>query len=166
MQRAALRYLHLAGDPAAAMRRGVRLRGLLPIVTLEGRKGHGGDRRHSYDESFVSGGYRKLYDSDDFATHDRDVLMRFTWDLGDTLYNPEQIDVSTEARRLVELRDDVLDELDQLYFDRRRALDAASAAAADPGEAARERLRADELAAGLDAWTDGWFGRRAACSRP
>jgi hypothetical protein len=166
VQRAALRYLRLAGDPAAAMRRGVRLRGLLPIVTLEGRKGNGGDRRHSYDESFVSGGYRKLYDSDDFATHDRDVLMRFTWDLGDTLYNPEQIDVSTEARRLVELRDDVLDELDQLYFDRRRALDAASAAAADPGEAARERLRAEELAAGLDAWTDGWFGHRAACSRP
>jgi hypothetical protein len=165
VQRAALRYLHLSADPAAAMRRGVRLRGLLPIVTLEGRKGHGGDRRHSYDESFVSGGYRKLYDSDDLATHDRDVLMRLTWDLGDALYNPEQIDVSTEARRLVELRDDVLDELDQLYFDRRRALDAASAAAADSGDAARERLRAEELAAGLDAWTDGWFGRRAACSR-
>jgi hypothetical protein len=143
----------------------VRLRGLLPIVTLEGRKGHGGDTRHSYDESFVSGGYRKLYDSDDLATHDRDMLVRLTWDLGDALYNPEQIDVSTEARRLVELRDDVLDELDQLYFDRRRALDAASAAAADSGDAARERLRAEELAAGLDAWTDGWFGRRAAWSR-
>jgi hypothetical protein len=132
VQRAALRYLHLAGDPAAAMRRGVRLRGLLPIVTLEGRKGNGGDRRHSYDESFVSGGYRKLYDSDDFATHDRDVLMRFTWDLGDSLYNPEQIDVSTEARRLVELRDDVLDELDQLYL---------TAAAPSTREAAAARSR-------------------------
>jgi hypothetical protein len=165
VQRAALRYLHLAGDPAASMRRGVRLRGLLPIVTLEGRKGHGGDTRRSYDESYVSGGYRRLYDSDDFATHDRDVQMRFTWDLGDALYNPEEVDVSNEARRLIELRDDVLDELDQLYFDRRRALDAASAAA-DPGESARERLRAEELAAGLDAWTDGWFGRSAACSRP
>lgn len=166
VQRAALRYLHLAGDPAAAMRRGVRLRGLLPVVTLEGRKRHGGDTRHSYDEAFISGGYRKLSDSYDFNTHDRDVLMRFTWDLGDTLYNPEQIDVSNEARRLVELRDDVLDELDQLYFDRRRALAAAAAAAADPGEAARERLRAEELAAGLDGWTDGWFGRSAACARP
>ncbi len=163
-QRAALRYLHLAGDPAAAMRRGVRLRGLLPLVTLEGRKGHGGDTRNQYDEAFISGGYRKLNDLDRLDTHDRDVELRLTWDLGDTLYNPEQIDVSTEARRLIELRDDVLDELDQLYFDRRRALDAAAAAPLGSADAARERLRAEELAAGLDAWTDGWFGRSAVCS--
>ena len=166
VQRAALRYLQLSGDPAAAMRRGVRLRGLLPLVTVEGREGHGGDSRNQYDEAFISGGYRKLYDRDQLDPHDRDVLLRFTWDLGDTLYNPEQIDVSTEARRLIELRDDVLHELDQLYFDRRRALDAAEAAPADSRDAARERLRAEELAAGLDAWTDGWFGRSAACSRP
>jgi hypothetical protein len=166
VQRAALRYLHLTGDPAGAMRRGVRLRGLLPIVSLQARKGHGGDTRHSYDESFVSGAYRKLNDRDDLATFDRDVELHLTWDLGDTLYNPEQIDVSTEARRLIELRDDVLDELDQLYFDRRRALDAAAAAPADSPEAARERLRAEELASGLDAWTDGWFARSAACPRP
>jgi len=163
VQRAALRYLHLSGDPAAAMRRGVRLRGLLPLVTLEGRKGHGGDTRDQYDEAFVSGGYRKLYDRDQLDTHDRDVQLRFAWDLGDTLYNPEQIDVSTEARRLIELRDDVLDELDQLYFDRRRALAAAAAAPTDSPDAARERLRAEELASGLDAWTDGWFGRSAEC---
>jgi hypothetical protein len=165
VQRAALRYLHLLGDPAAAMRRGVRLRGLLPFVTLEGRKGHGADTRNQYDEAFISGGYRKLNDRDQQDTHDRDVQLRFTWDLGDTLYNPEQIDVSTEARRLIELRDDVLDELDQLYFDRRRALDAAEAALAGSPDAARERLRAEELAAGLDAWTEGWFGRSAVCPR-
>lgn len=166
VQRAALRYLHLSGDPAGAMRRGVRLRGLLPILSLKARKGHGGDTRRSYDESFVSGLYHKLNDRDDLAVYDRDVEIGLTWDLGDTVYNPEQIDVSTEARRLIELRDDVLDELDQLYFDRRRALDAAAAAPADSPEAARERLRAEELAAGIDAWTDGWFARSAACPRP
>jgi len=166
VQRAALRHLHLAGDPVGAMRRGVQLRGLLPLVTLQARKGHGGDTRHSYDETYVSGGQRRLYDRDDFSAFDRDVELRLTWDLGDAVYNPEQIDVSTEARRLIELRDDVLDELDQLYFDRRRALDAAAVAPADSPEAARERVRAEELAAGLDAWTDGWFGRSAACPRP
>jgi hypothetical protein len=166
VQRAALRYLHLSGDPAGAMRRGVRLRGLLPIVSLKARKGHGGDTRRSYDESFVSGLYHKLNDRDDLAVYDRDVELGLSWDLGDTVYNPEQIDVSTEARRLIELRDDVLDELDQLYFDRRRALDGAAVAPDGSPEAARERLRAEELAAGLDAWTDGWFARSAACPRP
>jgi hypothetical protein len=53
--------------------------------------------------------------------------------------------------------------LTQLYFDRRRALLALDAHA-DKGspEAVALRLRAEELAAGLDAWTGGWFSRAAA----
>ena len=50
----------------------------------------------------------------------------------------------------------MLDEITQLYFERRRALvDLASER--DPLAAARQRVRADELAAGLDAWTGGWW---------
>lgn len=152
VQRAALDHLRLAGDPAAAMRRGVRVRGLLPIVALEASKGSDQDARRAYDEAYVSGGYRHLYDSDDARSRGDEVALRLTWDLGDVAYHPEQIDVSTEARRLIELRDDVLDELNQLYFDRQRAL------------AAGESLRAAELAAGLDAWTDGWFSRAIECA--
>jgi hypothetical protein len=162
VQRAALDYLRLAGDPAGAMRRGVRARGLLPLVTLGARRFRTKDLRSTYDQQYVSGDYRHLYDSDDLHAKDREVELRLTWDLGDAAYNPEQVDVSTEARRLVELRDDVLDELNQLYFDRLRALAAADAAAPDSQDATRERLRAAELAAGLDAWTDGWFGRQCA----
>jgi hypothetical protein len=55
----------------------------------------------------------------------------------------------------------VLDEVTQLYFERRRTLLALRGAAGDDAEQARLRLRADELAAGLDAWTGGFFSRRA-----
>ena len=69
--------------------------------------------------------------------------------------------MSREAREIIELRDDVLDEITQLYFERRRVLDAlARAPAPDDVEAVRLRLRAQELAAGIDAWTGGWFGRQ------
>ena len=146
------------------MRRGVRLRGLFPIVSLEGAKSRDRDDRRAYDEAFISGGYHHLYDSDDARSSEREVAMRLSWDLGDAVYNPEQIDVSTEARRLVELRDDILDEVNQLYFDRQRALAARAAAPPDSADALRESLRAAELAAGLDAWTDGWFGTSAACA--
>jgi hypothetical protein len=163
VQRAALAYLELRGDPAGAMRRGVRLRGLFPIVSLEGSKSRDRDEGRSYDEAFISGGYHHLYDRDDARSREREVAVRLSWDLGDAVYNPEQIDVSTEARRLVELRDDVLDEVNQLYFDRQRALASRAAAPSDSADALRESLRAAELAAGLDAWTDGWFSARAAC---
>ena len=59
---------------------------------------------------------------------------------------------------MIELRDDVLDEITQLYFERRRVLVELAAAEA-PGDTLRLRLRAAELAAGIDAWTGGWFSR-------
>ena len=49
----------------------------------------------------------------------------------------------------------------QLYFERQAVLFAIAALPddADPVGAERLGLRARELAAGLDGWTGGWFGR-------
>ncbi len=49
----------------------------------------------------------------------------------------------------------------QLYFDRQRTLLALSAYAdrSDP-EAMALELRCRELAAGIDAWTGGWFSEQ------
>ena len=57
-------------------------------------------------------------------------------------------------------------EVTQLYFERRRVLLALRIGPADDAELARLRLRADELAAGLDAWTGGWFARALAAAGP
>lgn len=161
VQRAALAHLDLTGARTARMWRGVRRRGALPVVTLDGTIGD--DRRdyQAWDESFVSGETRRLFDRDHDRLRDRQVALRLIWSLGDLLYDDEEIDVSTEMRRTIELRDDVLDELTQLYFDRRRAREAAGLAGPDTPDGAREALRAEELAAGLDGWTGGWFGPRA-----
>jgi len=40
-------------------------------------------------------------------------------------------------------------------------LDLHSAPPSDPAARARLRLRARELAAGLDAWTGGWWSQQA-----
>jgi len=70
--------------------------------------------------------------------------------------------VLKEAREIIELRDDVLDEVTQLYFERRRVLlQLASQPSARSGESQRLRLRTDELGSGLDAWTGGWWSRAA-----
>jgi hypothetical protein len=146
------------------MWRGVRRRGALPNVSVDGALV---DDRHHYrtwDETFTSGELHRLFDRDRDREQERAVALRLSWELGELLYHPEEIDVSTEMRRTIELRDDVLDELNQLYFDRRRARVAAALAGAGTPDAAREALRAEELAAGIDAWTGGWFGPRAGAS--
>src|SRR5690606_8702082 len=161
VQRAALAYLDLTGARPARMWRGVRRRGALPVVTFDGEIADDRSHNRTWDEAFTGGDFRRLFDRDRDRQLERSVTPRLVWDLPDLLYEPEEIDVSTEMRRTIELRDDVLDELNQLYFDRRRALDAAAQAGPGTPAAAREALRAEELAAGLAGWTGGWFGPRA-----
>jgi hypothetical protein len=161
VHQAALAYLRLQPARIDAMRRGVRERGWLPSVDLRLATSREDTRTTERDQAFLSGDLRHLVDRDHDRSRDVSVSLSFSWDLGDVSYHPEQIDVSREAREVLELRDDVLDEVTQLYFERRRVL--AELSQADPGtDASRLRLRAAELAAGIDGWTGGWFSRNAA----
>ena len=161
VQRAVLAHLDLRGDHIERMWWGVRHRALMPVVTLDAGLTHDDGRGRTWDESFVSGDTRHLFDRDHDADRRRELSLKLVWDLGDLLYSDQEIDVSSEQRRLIALRDDVLDEVNQLYFERRRALDAARAAPTGSAESSSARLRAEELAAGLDGWTGAWFGTRA-----
>ena len=162
VQRAALVYLDLGPEHVRRLRRGVALRGLLPLVTFDLDRSQGRDGRRDWDQSYTSGATHQLFDRGDARSRGSSATLRFSWNLGDLAYHPEEIDLSKEAREVIELRDDVLDEVTQLYFERRRVLlDLASLAPGPGPDALRLQLRADELAAQLDAWTGGWFGRRA-----
>jgi hypothetical protein len=173
VQVAALRYAGLAPGSMEQAFQGLARRGWLPVVGL--RVGASHDRRQAWDrdQSFVSGATRHLYDRDEAEAVDLDASLTFAWDFGDVAYDPEYVDLSRESRMVIALRDDVLDEVNQLYYERRgivlqlrvlaeagpaeASADAASGGAAD---AVKLALRAVELAAGLDAWTGGWFSEQ------
>jgi len=160
VQRAALVYQDLGPARMRALREGVDRRGWLPNVRLRATGDRERDHRKDFDQQFTGGSTRDLFDEEIDRRSDAGVFLELSWDLGDVAFHPEAIDVSRESRLVIQLRDDVLDEVNRLYFERRRVL--AELAALDPArreEALRLRIRADELAAGLDAWTGGWFGR-------
>jgi len=160
VQRVALEFLELEGRWVDDMRAGVRRRGWLPRVTLRAGLERERESNVDFDQSFSSGAVRYLVDRDRGQSDDFDLSLSFTWDLADLAYHPEQVDVSVEARQLLKLRDDVLDELNQLYFERQRVLVELSARSdRSAAERIQLRLRAAELAAGIDAWTGGWFSR-------
>jgi hypothetical protein len=165
VQRAALRYLALDPGRIASLAARTRRSAYAPALELFG--GVGGDRAHErdWDETFTSGVDRTFRDRHRERGEDYDAGVRLSWNLGAAIYHPEEIDASREAREWIELRDEVLDEVGQLYFERRRALlDAARES--DALAAARLALRAAELAAGLDAWTGGWWSAQLATSSP
>ncbi len=160
---AALTYLELQPWRVRALRRGLARRGWLPVLRFDVGRQNDESRRVDHDQAFLSGDTRRLTDVDRSRASELDLGLSLSWDLGDTAYHPEAVDVSREARALVELRDEVLDELTQIYFERRRVLEElARLQDRSAPEATRLRLRAAELAAGIDAWTGGWFSRHAA----
>jgi hypothetical protein len=135
------------------LRRGVTQRGWLPVVALRGGYTHDESRAAVRDQVVSSGAIWHLQDLDRDRGQGYDVGVSVAWELGDVLYHPESIDVSHEAREVIELRDDVLDEITQLYFERLRVLAQRDALPdASEAEALRLGLRADELAAGIDAF--------------
>ena len=162
---AALRYLDLGPQRIRALQRGVSRRGWLPRFELRGAYGGARSRNLDYDEAFTYDAPRLFLDKVKKRDRDFDVSAALVWDLADIAYHPESIDVSKEAREIIELRDDVLDEITQLYFERRRVLlQLASQPSARGGESQRLRLRTDELGSGLDAWTGGWWSRAVSSS--
>jgi hypothetical protein len=165
VHRAALRYLSLDPSRIAALRRGVSRRGWLPILSFRATRDHDRGRHSDYDEAFISGEMRRFNDRDYDRNRDLELQLVVSWDFGDIAYHPESIDVSREAREIIELRDDVLDEITQLYFERRRVL-AVIALQPDSPAASELQLRAAQLVAGIDAWTGGWYGRQLSTTTP
>jgi len=160
VQRAALAYVDLQPERMRALRRGAENRGWLPVLHVTGAYDRGRGHRRDRDQVFVSGEMRELSDQQRDDDRDLDVAVTLSWDFGDVLFHPEEVDVSREARAVIALRDDVLDEVTQLYFERRRVLADLARVGADDPEAPDLLVRAAELRAGLDAWTGGWFSRR------
>jgi len=167
VQRAALAYLDLGPSWMRSLREGASRSGRWPTVTLRAARGSGDAYRHNYDESFTYGELHGLQGRDHDSSDDYDLSVVLSWELGEVVYQPESIDVSREAREVIELRDEVLDELTQLYYGRRRAILDLEALERTPPrpisspaqrlEAKRLRLHIDELGAAIDAWTGGWF---------
>jgi hypothetical protein len=150
-----------------ALRHGAQRRAWWPIVVVRAAGQWDDSWSTDFDQSFLSGATRHLTDRDRNRGDEFDASLSLSWDLGGIAYEPESIDVSRETREVIELRDDVLDEITQLYFERRRVLAELGALNGPTAPEQRLlRLRADELAAGIDAWTGGWFSRQVPAFAP
>jgi len=159
VQRRALQYVSLEPRRIQELWDAAGRRAWAPQLTVRGDYGDDHDRTRSYDQAFISGDTHSLFDHDRKRGEGYAISLGLAWDLGDAVFNVDRVDVSREARLVIQLRDDVLDEVNQLYFERQRVLASLDDPAADV-PVALIRLRAAELASGLDAWTGGWFSEQ------
>jgi hypothetical protein len=168
IRRRALERVGLSVDRAEGLWQGLRRKAIWPSMQVRGGWDVDRDRGLSRNQSFVSGDTRNLLDRDRGDGRHYAASVVLDWELGNLAYPDDSVDLSRELRQVTSLRDDVSDEIHQLYFERQRIRARLAAPTPPPEPEAREMwLRAAELDSGLDAWTGGWLSRwRASAAAP
>jgi hypothetical protein len=146
IQQVAIRYAEVQPEKIESWRRGAKFRSILPKFKL------GYDKSLSYSTSSTTAGT--------WWVGPRDWNVNFTWDLADLIWNPYQKDIDVRSRLMVQLRDDILDEVTRLYFERRRLQTEIFLSPPTETKTKLEKeLRLQELTASIDALTGGYLSR-------
>ena len=152
VREAAIRYADVHPDKIAHWRTQARLKSLLPDVSVSGGTNLT-DFRHwdsgSNPDSLLRG------------ERDIDWSASLSWELADLMWSTDHTSIDSRSKLMVELRNDVIDEVTRLYFERRRLqLQLAADPPTDPQIRLEKELRLQELAALIDGLTNGIFSRR------
>ena len=165
LQRAVLEYQELAPARLGAIESRARWKGLYPELRAGAGLDRDGEWNDGHDQTFTSGALHFLSDSGHNKHHGYDAAVSLVWELSDFVSPDDPLAVSRERRLVVSLRDQVLERVNHLYFQRLRLLGQIQTLARDEGATRAElELAAAEIAAQLDAWSGGAFSRLEAGS--
>lgn len=144
LQLAALKYNEVGPEKIKAWRNSLKYRALLPQVRL------------GYDRN-IYGGYGATYQGYFIGPVDWSVSL--AWELGDLIWNTHENEVDMRSKLNTQLRLDILEEVNRLYFQRVRLRDQLKTLK-DKETRNNYQLRLQELAASLDAYTGGYFSKK------
>ncbi|MFH1355409.1 MAG: hypothetical protein ABIH19_04605 [Candidatus Omnitrophota bacterium] len=153
VQTAAIQYAEVEPEKIRKWRRQAARKAWLPEVTLSAD-------RNVTDLWHWEGGSTTRTD-DDFLRKGHDALewgIDLSWDLGELIWNDDQTSIDVRSRLVVQLRDDILDEVTKIYFERLRVINEIDSLSITEKKRRFEKgLRLRELTAYLDGLTGGYF---------
>lgn len=152
VQRVAITYAEVHKEKIDEWRAAAKQKAILP--TLSVNTGRYLTDYYHWDSGTNPDTFQKGKD-----TLDWDVTV--SWDLGNLIWNDDQTSIDTRSRLMVQLRDDVLNEVTRLYFERRRLqVELISSPPKEAKTKLEKILRLQELTAGIDALTGGYLSKR------
>jgi hypothetical protein len=162
VQRAAIEYAQVGSEKISQWRKDAAKKAFLPKINV-------GLNRNTTDLWHWEGGSTTKSD-DDVLRRGRDSLdwdVSLSWDLSDLIWNDAQTNIDVRSKLMVELRDDILDQVNKLYFERLRVKnELENLPFEDKRKRFEKKLRLQELAASLDALTSGYYSEQLLLLRP
>lgn len=164
VQQAAIKYAEVEPEKIALWRKQASKRALLPKLSIsfdqDKDKTSSSSIWGTYGTSSTPGKYYTGPDDEtNYDNHNWGVCL--SWELGDLIWNDDQTSIDVRSRLMVQLREDILDEVTKLYFERLRLkLDLDNLAIEDRRKRMEKELKIKELSASLDALTGGYFSRQ------
>ena len=154
IQEAALRYNEVHPDKIKKWREALKKRALAPSVTTK----VGGSVGNTY-EIYTS--KSTSYYATGPADRNTYWSVSLSWDIGDLIWNSYEDDVDTRSRLMTQLRINILDDINTIYFERLRIKERLmSNDYGSIAEKMKDELRLKELTASLDGYTGGYFSKR------
>ena len=156
VQEAAIRYAEVSPEKISGWRKKAAKKALLPQVNV-------GLDRNSTDLWHWEGGSTTKADDDSLRrgqdTIDWDISL--AWDFSDLIWNDAQTSIDVRSKLMVELRDDILDQVNKLYFERLRVKsELENLAIEDRNKRFDKQLKLEELTASLDSLTAGYYSEQ------
>lgn len=156
VQQAAVRYAEVEPEKINRWRRQAARKAWLPTLTV-------GADRNTTDLWHWEGGSTTKVDDDTLRRGRASVAwdVSVSWDLGELIWNDDQTSIDVRSRLMVELRDNILDEVTKLYFERIRVkMELDNLSIEEKKRRVEKELKIRELTASLDALTGGFFSRK------
>jgi photosystem II stability/assembly factor-like uncharacterized protein len=156
LREAAIRYAEVHPDKIRKWRKAASRRAWLPDLHISF------DRNRDWQSStyFYSTTTQKYKDDDITKGKDYGWSVSLTWELGDLIWNDAQTSIDARSRLMVQLRDDIVNEVTRLYYERRR-LQVKLLLNPEPNRIKRieDELRLQELTASIDALTGSYLSQ-------
>ena len=174
VQRRATSYAHLNLSEVAGWKRKARLAALVPKIQVD--YGHRfknvvdidiGDNVYVGSSGIVVGPEEGKYSNNHSADHN--IGFRAIWEFSDVVFNPRQLAVSAEMRRIAHARNSLMAQVSRHYYIVAGFAEEAKLLRGLNSEAGStklidhklfvRRIACEESRAALDGLTEGWFGR-------
>jgi hypothetical protein len=155
IQKAAIEYAEVSPEKIKWMRQAAKTQALIPDLSLS-----------------LDGNDTRTIELDRGGTNDSDIFIegpkdknlgwgiRLDWDLSELIWSYHQTNIDVRSRLMVQLRNDILNEVTKIYFERLRLMDElADDTNHDDAKVRLKQIRLAELTADIDALTGGYLSK-------